>query len=301
MPRISLPLILGLILSPLPLLAQDTSRIAVISAFEPEWIALQEDLQGAEETVINGNRFISGTLGGKEVVLFLSGISMVNAAMTTQLALDHFEISHIVFSGIAGGVDPSLSIGDVVVPEQWGQYLEGAFARETAEGTFALPSWMSSEFPNYGMMYTMPVEVAREGLEAPEAKFWFDVDPGLLEVARGLAGSLSLEDCNEENACLADPPGLVVGGHGVSGMTFVDNAAFREFVFETFEARVLDMESAAVAHVAYANDVPFIAFRSLSDLAGGGEGENQMATFMSLASSNSATVVEAFLVALPDQ
>jgi adenosylhomocysteine nucleosidase len=301
MPRISLPLSLGLIISPLPLLAQDTSRIAVISAFEPEWIALQEDLQGAEEAVINGNRFISGTLGGKEVVLFLSGISMVNAAMTTQLALDHFEISHIVFSGIAGGVDPSLSIGDVVVPEQWGQYLEGAFARETAEGTFALPSWMSSEFPNYGMMYTMPVEVAREGLEAPEAKFWFDVDPGLLEVARGLAGSLSLEDCNEENACLADPPGLVVGGHGVSGMTFVDNAAFREFVFETFEARVLDMESAAVAHVAYANDVPFIAFRSLSDLAGGGEGENQMATFMSLASSNSATVVEAFLVALPDQ
>jgi adenosylhomocysteine nucleosidase len=301
MPRISLPLSLGLILSPLPLLAQDTSRIAVISAFEPEWIALQEDLQGAEETVINGNRFISGTLGGKEVVLFLSGISMVNAAMTTQLALDHFDISHIVFSGIAGGVDPGLSIGDVVVPEQWGQYLEGAFARETADGTFTLPSWMSSEFPNYGMMYTMPVEVAREGLEAPESKFWFDVDPGLLEVARGLAGTLSLEDCNEENACLADPPGLVVGGHGVSGMTFVDNAAFREFVFETFEARVLDMESAAVAHVAYANDVPFIAFRSLSDLAGGGEGENQMATFMSLASSNSAAVVEAFLAALPEQ
>ena len=301
MPRISLPLSLGLILSPLPLLAQDAPRIAVISAFEPEWIALQAGLQGAEETVINGNRFISGTLGGKEVVLFLSGISMVNAAMTTQLALDHFEISHIVFSGIAGGVDPSLSIGDVVVPEQWGQYLEGAFARETADGTFTLPSWMSSEFPNYGMMYTMPVEVAREGLQEPEAKFWFDVDPVLLEVARGLAGSLSLEDCNEENACLADPPELVVGGHGVSGMTFVDNAAFREFVFDTFEARVLDMESAAVAHVAYANDVPFIAFRSLSDLAGGGEGENQMATFMSLASSNSAAVVEAFLAALPDQ
>ena len=301
MPRISLSLSLGLILSPLPLLAQDTARIAVISAFEPEWIALQADLQGVEETVINGNRFISGTLGGKEVVLFLSGISMVNAAMTTQLALDHFEISHIVSSGIAGGVDPSLSIGDVVVPEQWGQYLEGAFARETADGTFTLPSWMSSEFPNYGMMYTMPVEVAREGLQEPEAKFWFDVDPVLLEVARGLAGSLSLEDCNEENACLADPPELVVGGHGVSGMTFVDNAAFREFVFDTFEARVLDMESAAVAHVAYANDVPFIAFRSLSDLAGGGEGENQMATFMSLASSNSASVVEAFLTALPDQ
>ncbi len=290
---------IALALSPLPLAAQETSRIAVISAFEPEWIALQENLEGAEEEVINGNRFISGTLEGQQVVLFLSGISMVNAAMTTQLALDHFDISHIVFSGIAGGVDPSLSIGDVVVPEQWGQYLEGVFARETEEGTFTLPSWMGSEFPNYGMMYTRPVEVMRSEANEPEARFWFPVDPVLIETARGLVDTVALEDCNEENACLSEPPQIVVGGNGVSGMTFVDNAAFREFVFNTFSARVLDMESAAVAHVAYANGVPFIAFRSLSDLAGGGEGENQMATFMSLASRNSAEVVRAFLGAMP--
>ena len=44
-------------------------------------------------------------------------------------------------------------------------------------------------------------------------------------------------------------------------MSFVDNAAFRQFVFDTFDARVLDMESAAVPHVAYANEIPFIAFR----------------------------------------
>jgi adenosylhomocysteine nucleosidase len=40
------------------------------------------------------------------VVLFLSGISMTNAAMTTQLALDRFKVSHVVVSGIAGGVNP---------------------------------------------------------------------------------------------------------------------------------------------------------------------------------------------------
>ena len=297
--RLTLPLALALV--PLPLAAQETPRVAVISAFEPEWIALQAGLEGPREDVINGNRFISGTLGDKPVLLFLSGISMVNAAMTTQLALDHFDISHIVFSGIAGGVDPSLDIGDVVVPEQWGQYLEGVFARETAEGTFTLPSWMSSEFPNYGMMYTRPVEVVRSGSDEPEARFWFPVDPALLETARGLADTIALEDCNEENACLSEPPEIVVGGNGVSGMTFVDNAAFREFAFEAFDARVLDMESAAVAHVAYANGVPFIAFRSLSDLAGGGEGENQMATFMSLASRNSAEVVKAFLAAMPEE
>ena len=70
---------------------------------------------------------------------------------------------------------------------------------------------------------------------------------------------------------------------------------FRQYVFETFKAQVLDMESAAVAMVAYANGVPFIAFRSLSDLAGGGEGANEMRTFFQLASDNSAAVVQRFL------
>lgn len=290
---------LALALSPLPAAAQETPRVAVVSAFEPEWTVLRQELEGAQETRINGTRFITGRLGGQEVVLFLSGISMVNAAMTTQLALERFDVSLVVLSGIAGGVDPGLDIGDVVVPERWGQYLEGAFARRTPEGGFALPPWMDSEFPNYGMMFTRPVEVLRDGLEAPESRFWFEVDPELLELARGVAGSVALEGCGADGACLADPPGVVVGGNGVSGAAFVDNAEFRAFVFDTFEARVLDMESAAVAHVAYANGVPFIAFRSLSDLAGGGEGENQMATFMSLASANSAAVVEAFLAALP--
>ncbi len=60
------------------------------------------------------------------------------------------------------------------------------------------------------------------------------------------------------------------------------------------------MESAAVAHVAFANAVPFIAFRSLSDLAGGDAGTNQMRLFMALASANSARVVEDFVAALPN-
>jgi adenosylhomocysteine nucleosidase len=92
---------------------------------------------------------------------------------------------------------------------------------------------------------------------------------------------------------------VVVGGNGVSGQAFVDNKAFREYTARVFDAQVLDIESAAVAHVAYANGTPFIAFRSLSDLAGGGEGENEMTTFLQLASENSAAVVRAFLRGMP--
>jgi len=43
--------------------------------------------------------------------------------------------------------------------------------------------------------------------------------------------------------------------------------------------------------------VPYIAFRSLSDLAGGGDGENEMGTFMGIAADNSAKVMLAFLAA----
>ena len=90
---------------------------------------------------------------------------------------------------------------------------------------------------------------------------------------------------------------FVLGGHGVSGQVFVDNAALREYAFRTFQARVLDMETAAIGHVAYANGLPFIAFRSLSDLAGGGAGENEMGTFLGIAADNSARVLLAFLAA----
>ena len=88
-----------------------------------------------------------------------------------------------------------------------------------------------------------------------------------------------------------------MGGSGVSGQAFVDNAAFRDYSFRTFDANVLDMETAASAMVAYSNAVPFIAFRSLSDLAGGGQGENEIATFFKIAADNAAKVLLAFLSA----
>lgn len=272
-------------------------RVAVMSAFQPEWEALLGALKTPKEHVFHGRRFVTGELEGKDVVLLLSGVSMVNAAMATQQLLDKFEVKAIVFSGIAGGVDPALSIGDVVVGEQWGQYLEATFARETAPGKFTVPPFNTAPFPNFGMIHTTEVEVFRDGAAKPENRFWFPVDAKLLETARKVAGSVVLEKCAKPDQCLSNQPRVVVGGNGVSGQAFVDNAAFREFAFKTFQAKVLDMESAATAHVAATNGVPFIAFRSLSDLAGGGEGANEMGTFFSLASNNSAKVVRAFIAA----
>ena len=131
--------------------------------------------------------------------------------------------------------------------------------------------------------------------ETPETIFWFEVDVGMLAMAERVASGLDLPSCAAVGACLSAPPQVAVGGNGVSGAAFVDNAEIRVWAQETFDARVLDMESAAVAQVVLANDVPFIAFRSLSDLAGGGEDANEMNTFLALAAGNSAAVVRAFV------
>ena len=274
-----------------------TPRIAVMSAFGPELDLLLTQLQQPKRHDIGGVTFTTGTLVGQPVVLFLSGISMVNATMNAQRVLDSFNVSRIVFSGIAGGVNPQLSIGDVTVPAQWGQYLEVLMARETASGQFTAPPWMKDvTMPAFGMLHPRPVEVRSSGHPKIERRFWFPVDPKMLDVARGL-NSVDLARCAPTAKCLSHAPQLRVGGNGVSGQAFMDNQAFRQYTFKTFEANVIDMESAAVAMVAYSNDVPYLAFRSLSDLAGGGDGANEMGTFMGLAADNSARVLLAFLAA----
>ncbi|MFT3815900.1 MAG: 5'-methylthioadenosine/S-adenosylhomocysteine nucleosidase [Acidovorax sp.] len=275
-----------------------TPRMAVISAFEPELALLLSRTGQRHDYTVNGVTFTTGVLQGKPVVLFQSGISMVNAAMNTQLVLDRFQVTHVVFSGIAGGVNPTLHIGDVTVAQRWGQYLESVMARETAPGQYQPPRRMAGElkFPHFGMMFTRPVGVRSAGRTGEEERFWFEADPKMLEVARTIQDT-ALASCDAARQCLAHPPRVVVGGNGVSGQAFVDNAIFREYAYKTFDANVLDMETAATAHVAYSNGVPFIAFRSLSDLAGGGPGENEMVTFLKLAADNSAKVLLAFLAA----
>ena len=274
-----------------------TPRIAVVSAFQPELTLLLGRLEQPRRHTVNGVEFATGNLQGKPVLLFLSGVSMVNAAMTTQLALDRFRVTHLVVSGIAGGVNPGLHVGDVTVAQHWGQYMEVLAAREVAPGRYQAPAWMKdATIPPYGIFHPRSVEVRSAARPEIERRFWFDVDPALLATARQVQ-DLPLQRCDPDRRCLTRTPRVVVGGRGVSGPAFVDNAAYREYTFRTFEANVLDMETAAIAQVAYANGVPYIAFRSLSDLAGGGEGENELGTFFRIAADNSARVLLAFLAA----
>ena len=274
----------------------DVPRILVLSAFAPETSALLRRADQKTIYSVANRQFTTARLGGKEVVLAESGVSMVNAAMTTQAAVDHFRISAVVFSGIAGGINPDLNIGDVVIPAEWGQHLESVFARQDGEQWD--PGRFGSDFGNYGMMFPQPVDVPRlgSGGTSYDTIFWFQADPSMLLAATTAASRVTLEQCWLVINCLTNRPKVIPGGRAVSGPAFVDNAEYREWLYQNFQANAVDMETAAAAQTAYVNGIPFIGFRSLSDLAGGSAGSNELLVFGNLAAENAARVVEEFLI-----
>jgi len=278
-------------------------RIAVVSAFAGELEALLAQVEQPRAHVINGKTFTTGTLAGKPVVLFLSGVSIINATLSAQLALERFPIGHIVFSGIAGGVNPQLNLGDVAVPAEWANYQKQTFAHGDGGGEWTLTPWQTRDFGNFGMMFPQRIHVTRKGgaADRTEAKFWFQVDPLMMAAARKAAATVQLARCDAAGRCLSAHPRVHTGGRGVSGPTFVNNKQYREWVWNNFQdgagngVNALDMESGAVAAVAHINAVPFIAFRSISDLAGGGGRRNEIEIFSQLAAANAAMVTVKFL------
>ena len=236
------------------------SYLVVMSAFPPELTRLLAEADIYDTLATGDATCYVGTLEGNEVVLVLSGIGLERAAATTRAVLDSFTVSALVFSGIAGGINPGLNIGDVTIPARWGH----------ADGD----------------------------LGPGDESFWLGVDERMLDIATEVSRAVVLLDSTPEGVSLKHEPSVVTGGNGVSNSFFVDDAEYRAWLWKTFEANAVDMETAAVARVAAEKGVPYIAFRSLSDLAGGGPGANEVETFFQLAADNAAAVVIAFLRAV---
>lgn len=300
-------------------LSECTPRIGIVSAFGAEADILLAETQKRRDWRINGNRYTTGVLRGNRVVIVLSGVSMINATMTTQLMLNHFRISHLIMSGIAGGVNPSHHIGDVMVPQRWNMPMEVYWNGDNktpapcgAEGDLAclgLKLAMQNGQPRASFNLNTGTGKSPAGLflrdnfvmrsdtaPAGEYRFDYEVDAEMLAVARTLKPKLL--QCSEKDAklCVNHQPELRVGGAGISGTAFLANAEYRTYLFDTLKADVVDMETAALAHVAYANQIPYIAFRSVSDLAGGNDFKEVGAFFGSgLAETNEAAVTLEFL------
>ncbi len=90
-------------------------KIAIIGAMEQEVNLLKNSIEDCQLQEVANCKFYTGTLNGLEVVLLQSGIGKVAAAVGTAVLLERFKPDYVINTGSAGGFDPSLNLGDVVI------------------------------------------------------------------------------------------------------------------------------------------------------------------------------------------
>ncbi len=88
--------------------------IGIMGAMREEITPLLEQCQDVVTHNYGMNDYHVATFEGHRVVIAYSKIGKVNAAMTATLMIEKFGIRSLLFTGVAGGIDPRLTIGDLV-------------------------------------------------------------------------------------------------------------------------------------------------------------------------------------------
>jgi nucleoside phosphorylase len=258
------------------------ARIAVLSAFPAELAAVLERTRGEDTMEVAGRNVRIGTLGGKPVVVAMTGVGLVNAANSTRAILEQFPIRGVVVSGVAGS---SLNIADVAAVTTWTlpdgshydcdpRWLRVAGKLADARSVSFNDCAAVTNHPEPVCLPNPPVLVV--GGEGESA------DPFGGGAFPCHAGTGDIYGCDA-----GEPPRLTTATTSGSGGT------------PTAEPLIQDMESAAIAREAAAKHVPFIAFRAVSD--GAGDPLNlpgfpaQFYAYYHLAANNAAAVAEAFV------
>ena len=91
--------------------------IAVVGAMEQEIELLRESMANVKHVSFGKFSAYEGELAGKRMVLVLSGIGKVNAAVSTSWVIHQFAPDCIINTGSAGGLGKGLKVGDVVIGE----------------------------------------------------------------------------------------------------------------------------------------------------------------------------------------
>ncbi|CCH55267.1 Adenosylhomocysteine nucleosidase [Fibrisoma limi BUZ 3] len=242
---------------------------ALLGAFDEEVKLVQQSLQNRQVQVINGITFITGQVDGHDVVVAETGIGKVNAAMTTAFMLAHFRPQRVLFTGIAGGTNPDLQPGDIVI------------ARQTAHHDFG-----------YITFNRQKTNQTRNAITKEFNPAYFPADSALLKVAVETAKTVPFEAI----PVTSRPPSVIVGTV-VTGDVFVSSEEKVQSLRSEYNADATEMEGAAVAQVCYQQQVPCLVIRSLSDKANA-NARNDMLTFFKTAARNSAKLVLAIVKGL---
>ena len=219
--------------------------LGVISALPEEFAHLSDRSGPARE--IGGLAFWRGEIAGREAVFVESGAGKVNAGVATALLLDRFDCGALLMCGVAGGLDPALGVGDIVV------------------GT-------SNTQHDFGVQREESFQTIQPGSRPSKGEEWkpgYAVADGVVVRLRAAVAGLALEPLPEAIGAGRRVPAVHFGAI-LTGDGFVNSDALRERLRTEFQAQAVEMEGGAVAQVArrWGQDIPFVNVRCLSDLAG---------------------------------
>ena len=216
--------------------------VAIVGALHAELAEILAAMPDEQQVRLGGRTFWRGHWQAHEVVVAVSGMGKAAAATTTALLLDHFDASHVLMSGVAGGLAPVARVGDVIVAQ--------ALVQHDVDARPLLPRWQlpgqtSPRIATDGVL-TQVLQAA-----AQDAVTWL---PKLLD-AQTLA-QLGLHSP-------AVHSGLMLSGDQFVGTQAASDALRTDWP----DAWCVDMETAAVAQVCQDFGVPFGAVRTISDRA----------------------------------
>jgi len=217
--------------------------LAILSAMPDEIAAIVESLTDVSTQTRGSRQYHAGNFQGTRIVVVFSGWGKVAAAATTTQLISSYDVTDIVFSGVAGAVQHGLSIGDVVVGTELIQHDLDA----------------SPIFPRY--------EVPLLG------KAMLATDAGLRARLRAAAEAFLRHDLavvvpqsSRDWFRISSP--RVVEGVIASGDQFIDSAGEIDDLRERLpKVACVEMEGAAVAQVCDEYSVPFGVVRTISDAA----------------------------------
>ena len=244
--------------------AAHTSPVAILGAFDEEVAILEGQLVNPRAHTIEGIQFLKGTLNEQNVVIARTGVGKVNAAMTATLVIEHFHPNRVIFTGVAGGLNPDLQIGDIVIAQKTAQHDLGRLEL--------------AEIENTGV---------RNPINGKRNPVFFPADPELLQITETALEGVEL---NPFQTPQGQRHPRIIRGTVVTGDLFVASNVKKAALHQNLSADAVEMEGAAVAQICWQQDVPCLVIRSLSDNAGANASED-FKKYYKIAARNSAALV----------
>lgn len=224
-------------------MTKESIRLGIISALHEEQRGLIDAMQEHQVKTRGMREYASGKLWGLDTVCVLSRIGKVAAAATATTLIEHFGVTHLLFTGVAGGAGEGVCVGDIVVGEELVQHdmdSSPLFPR------FEIPLTGVSLFAADGMLSSYLVRAASSFLKEDFAKV------------------IHAQDCAKFNLTMP----RVHRGLIASGDQFIAHSGKLDLIRQNLPATLaVEMEGAAVAQVCFEFGVPFAVVRTISDSA----------------------------------